>query len=198
MTRADYMLRFTEKLGGLPHERKQEIVEDILAHFTDGAAAGISEETLAQGLGQPEILAREYRATFATEAARDKPSMGNVMRAVWAGIGMGMLNLIFVLPLGTAVFAVWLSLLISGVAMGLAGILSSLLTLINMVVPLAFVAIAYPLATVFGGIAIAALGALLFIGILYAGRSMGKALVRYIQANLQIISGRRKQHAQEH
>jgi uncharacterized membrane protein len=196
MTRAEYMLRFTQKLGNLPDGRKQEIIEDIMAHFAEGAEAGIGEETLAEGLGQPETLAKEYRATFATEVAKKKPSVGNVLRAVWAGIGMGMLNLIFVLPIVLVIFAVWLSLLITAVAMGISGALAAVLTLVHIIIPLSFVAVAYPALTVFAGIAIAALGALLFIGVLYAGRFLGKAIVRYVQANIEIIAGRRKQNAQ--
>ena len=194
MTRAEYMVRLGDKLGNLPEGRRREIVEEILAHFNDGGSEGISDEALADGLGQPELLAKEYRAAYASEQASIKPSIGNVMRVVWAGIGMGMLNLIFVLPIVAALFAVWISLVVCGAVMAIAGVLGAILAAINLMIPIAFVA--YPAASIFACLAAAALGGLLLIGSLYMGKAMGKFIAGYVRANMEIISGRRKQNAQ--
>lgn len=194
MTQAEYMLLFADRLGRMPMERKQEILEDILAHFRDGAEQGIPEDKLAEGLGDPEALAREYRATFAAEQAHKKPTVHNVWRVIFAGIGMGMLNLIFAVPIGAAVFAVWVSLLVSGGAMALAGVAAAILSLVDLIVPLSFVVVGYPVGMIFAGISIAALGGLLVIGTVYMGRWLGRVTVRYVKTNVDIIIGRRKEH----
>ncbi len=195
MTKAEYMMWFTDRLKKIPDDRRQEIIEDIMAHFTDGASEGIPEETLSEGLGPPETLAKEYRAIYATEQASAKPSIANVMRVVWAGIGMGMLNLIFVLPFAAAIFAVWLTLIMSGVAMAIVGAIAMLISLINLIIPLSFAYIPYPVGTIFVCLMTASLGALLFIGSLYMGRALAKYVTRYVEANIEIISGRRKKNA---
>ncbi len=197
MTRAEYMIRLTDKLSNLPEVRRREIVEEILAHFNDGGSEGVSDEELAEGLGSPEQLAKDYRAAYASEQASIKPSIGNVMRVVWAGIGMGMLNLIFVLPIAAVLFAVWLSLVVTGGAMAVAGALSMILAIISMIIPIAFAAVAYPVATIFACIMIASLGGLILIGSLRLGGALGKFIARYVRTNIEIISGRRKQNAQE-
>ncbi len=197
MTRAEYMIRLTDKLSSMPEVRRREIVEEILAHFNDGGSEGISDEALAEGLGSPELLAKEYRAAYASEQASIKPSIGNVMRVVWAGMGMGMLNLIFVLPIVAIVFAVWLSLVVMGGAMALAGALAAILAIISIIIPIAFVYIAYPVISIFACVMIASLGGLILIGSLRLGGAMGKFIARYVRTNIEIISGKRKQNAQE-
>ncbi len=198
MTRAEYMIRLTDKLGNLPEGRRREIVEEILAHFNDGGSEGISDEALAEGLGSPELLAKEYRAAYASEQASIKPSIGNVMRVVWAGIGMGMLNLIFVIPIAAVLFAVWISLVATGGAMALAGTLSAILSAVSLIIPIPFIAVGYPLAAVFACLMIASLGGLILIGSLRLGGAWGKFTAKYVRTNIEIISGRRKQNAQEY
>ncbi len=198
MTRAEYMIRLADKLHNLPEIRRREIVEEILAHFNDGGSEGISDEALAEGLGPPEILAKEYRAAYASEQASVKPSIGNVMRVVWAGIGMGMLNLIFVLPIVAALFAVWLSLVITGGAMALVGALTAILSIVSIIFPMALISIVYPIASVFVCLMVASLGGLLLIGSLRLGGAWGKFIARYVCTNIEIISGKRKQNAEEH
>ncbi len=197
MTRAEYMVRLVDKLGNLPEVRRREIVEEILAHFNDGGSEGVSEEELAEGLGPPEVLAKEYRAAYASEQASVRPTVGNVMRVVWAGMGMGMLNLIFVLPVVAVLFAVWISLAATGGAMALAGALAAILSIVSMIIPIAFVVNAYPIAAIFACLMIASLGGLILIGSLRLGGAMGKFIARYVRTNIEIISGRRKQNAQE-
>jgi uncharacterized membrane protein len=66
--------------------------------IVEGEKAGIPE-VLAEGLGAPEALARAYVIEFETERApRDKTTFGNVMRMIWAALGVGLLNVIFALP----------------------------------------------------------------------------------------------------
>ncbi len=195
MNRAEYMVRLGDKLGNLPEMRRREIVEEILAHFNDGGSEGISEETLAEGLGPPEVLAKEYRAAYASEQASVKPSIGNVMRVVWAGMGMGMLNLIFVLPIVAIVFAVWISLVVMGGAMALAGALSAIFAIISVIIPIAFAYVPYPILAFFACLMIASLGGLILIGSLRLGGAMGRFIARYVRTNIEIISGKRKQNA---
>lgn len=198
MTQAEYMAVFTGRLGSLPIQRKQEIIEDILDHFREGAQEGVPEETLAERLGEPEMLAKEYCAQFATESASKKPSVSNIWRVIFAGIGMGMLNLVITLPIAASAFAVWISLLVTGGALILSGALVFVVTIVDLIIPLPFAAIAYPVAGIFGGLSITALGGLLLISMLYSGRWLGRVTSKYVGTNVDIIIGRRKQNEPKH
>lgn len=196
MTQIEYMQRLEGQLSALPAHRREEILADIQSHFHEGTQSGLEESALAEGLGPPESLGKEFRALYATEQAKDHPSGRNLFRAVLAGIGMGMVNLIFVFPFAAAGFAVWLSLLLSGFAMGLGGIAGALGSLVKAIYPaMPLIHIPYPWPMLFASLAMAALGGLLIIGMILAGRALGKAIARYIQANLDIVLERKRQHA---
>jgi len=194
MTQAEYMAVFTNRLGKMPMQRRQEIIEDILSHFREGAEEGVPEETLADGLGAPDVLAREYSAQFATERATVKPSPSNVWRVIFAGIGMGMLNLMFMLPIAAVIFSLWISLLVTGGALVLSGLAVFFVVLVDLIAHLPFALIVYPTVSIFGGLCIASLGGLMIIGMLYLGRWLGRITAKYVAANVDIIIGRRKQN----
>jgi len=197
MTQVQYMANLHHALKPLPEQRREEILEDIRLHFSEGLEQGVDEETLAEGLGDMNAMVREYRALYATERAQQNPSVGNYLRAIWAGIGMGLLNLIFVLPIAAAIFAVWIGLLVAGVSMALGGALAALITLLDMVFPMNFVLVLNPWINVFGGIALCCMGSLISIGMIVFGRWLGKGLISYIQVNIDIIAGRRKNREQQ-
>ena len=60
MDKKEYLGRLAQGLGGI--KGAGDILSEIEGHFADGAAKGRSEEEIAEGLGRPETLAREYRA----------------------------------------------------------------------------------------------------------------------------------------
>ena len=53
MTRQAFMARLREGLRGLPPSVQADIVADYETHFTEGAAAGRSEEEVAAAPGDP-------------------------------------------------------------------------------------------------------------------------------------------------
>jgi uncharacterized membrane protein len=59
MTRADFIARLRRGLAGMSPEAVDDIVADYETHFADGAADGRSEDEVAEGLGDPDRLARD-------------------------------------------------------------------------------------------------------------------------------------------
>ncbi len=68
MTREDFIARLRRGLDGMSSEAVDDIVADYEAHFSEGRAAGRTEDQVADALGDPDRLARELRA-----AARGEP-----------------------------------------------------------------------------------------------------------------------------
>ena len=99
MTRQAFMARLREGLRGLSPQTVADIVTDYEAHFSDGLAAGRSEEEVARALGDPERLARELRAESALNRWREERSPSSAAGAVFAVLALGALDILILLPL---------------------------------------------------------------------------------------------------
>lgn len=98
MTRQAFMARLREGLRGLSAQTVADIVADYEAHFVDGEAAGRSEAEVAAALGDPDRLAREIRAESSMNRWRDERSPGAAAAAIFAVLGLGAIDILFLLP----------------------------------------------------------------------------------------------------
>ena len=98
MNRAQFLSGLRHGLAGLPTDEIDEIVSDYDAHFTEGIAAGRSEDSVAAALGHPARLARELRAEAGLRRWEEKRSAGNLVAALFALLGLVAVDLIFLLP----------------------------------------------------------------------------------------------------
>jgi len=121
MNRAMFLSELRMGLSGLPQNEIDETVADYEAHFGDGAAAGRSESAIASALGDPARLAKELRAEAGFKRWETERSPGSMVSAVIALLGLATLDLIFLIPFVTVVGAVLLSMLVTAIALLLAG-----------------------------------------------------------------------------
>lgn len=128
MTRQAFMARLRDGLSGLPPQAQADILADYETHFDDGAAAGRGEEDVAAGLGDPYRLARELRAEAGMRRWEETRTPSGAAAAVFALIGLGALDIVFLLPflmgLGGMLFGLSLSMLVvfgAGAAVFVAG-----------------------------------------------------------------------------
>ncbi len=105
MNRKAFCDALRSNLAGMPQAAIDEIVADYDAHFTDGAAAGRSEEEIAAALGDPARLARELRVEAGLSRWETSRSPGSALTAVLALLGLGALDIFFLLPFIFAVAA---------------------------------------------------------------------------------------------
>jgi uncharacterized membrane protein len=110
MTRQAFMARLREGLRGLPPSAQADIVADYETHFTEGAAAGRSEEEVAAALGDPGRLARELRAERGLQRWEEERTPSAGAAAVFAVLGLGAIDILFLLPIlmgvGGAIFGI--------------------------------------------------------------------------------------------
>lgn len=121
MTRQAFMARLREGLRGLPPQAVADIVADYEAHFADGAAAGRSEEEVAQALGDPDRLARELRAESTLTRWREERSPSAAASAVFAVLGLGALDILILLPILMSVAGVIFGFFVAVIAIFFAG-----------------------------------------------------------------------------
>lgn len=103
MTRQAFLARLREGLAGLPAHAITDIVNDYETHFADGAAAGRTEEEVAAALGDPSRLARELKAEIGLKRWELERNPSAAGAAVFAVLGLGAIDIIFLLPILMAV-----------------------------------------------------------------------------------------------
>jgi uncharacterized membrane protein len=99
MTREGFINALREGLRGAPTETVEEVLADYQSHFVDGEAAGRSEAEVAAALGDPRRLARELRAEAGLKRWESERNPMNAAGAVAALIGLGAIDIMFLLPL---------------------------------------------------------------------------------------------------
>jgi uncharacterized membrane protein len=121
MTRAEFISRLRRGLAGLPVTTIADIVADHEAHFADAEAAGRSEAEVAAALGDPDRLARELRAEAGLKQWEEKKSPSNAAGAIIALLGLGALDVMFLLPLLMGVLGALFGVLVAVAALFVGG-----------------------------------------------------------------------------
>jgi uncharacterized membrane protein len=112
MTRQEFIARLRSGLAGLPEKAQSDIVADYETHFIEGGQAGRSEADIAAALGDPDRLARELRAEAGLKRWETERNPESAVAAVFALIGLGAIDVLFLLPILVAVVSVIVALLI--------------------------------------------------------------------------------------
>ncbi len=121
MTRNEFMTRLRRGLAGLPATTIADIVADHEAHFADALAEGRSEAEAAAALGDPDRLARELRADAGLRRWEETKTPSNAGAAIIALIGLGAIDIMFLLPLLMGVLATLFGFLVAVVALFVSG-----------------------------------------------------------------------------
>jgi uncharacterized membrane protein len=106
MTRAEFIRRLRQGLAGMAPEAQADVVSDYEAHFTEGVAAGRTEDQIAAALGDPDRLAREVRAEAGLRRWETERNPQAALGAVFAVVGLGAIDLLVLLPILIGVVSV--------------------------------------------------------------------------------------------
>jgi uncharacterized membrane protein len=121
MTRQEFLTKLRAGLAGMPASAISEIVSDYETHFADGQAAGRSEQEVASALGDPTRLARELRAEQGLKAWQETRTPSTAVTAVFAVLGLGALDFLFLFPILIGVASTILALYITDIVLVIVG-----------------------------------------------------------------------------
>jgi uncharacterized membrane protein len=121
MTRAEFLTRLKRGLVGMPIATIDDIVADYEAHFNDAQEAGRSESEVAAALGDPERLAREQRAEQGVRRWQETKNPSAAAGAVFAILGLGAIDIFFLLPLLMGVLGTLLAFFIAAIFIFIGG-----------------------------------------------------------------------------
>lgn len=193
MNQKEYLQTLDRELGSkIPDEERREILTDYEEHFAIGLQSGRTEEAISSALGDPAAIAREFRANYHVRQAETHASAKHIYRATVATIGLGIFNLVIVL-----IPAVILSIIVAMVAaLGAAFVFFGPFFLVISVLAIFGLhpgpETMSPLAGIFIGIGLTALGPLVLIGIWYFIRAVYRLAVRYLKWNIAILTGKER------
>jgi uncharacterized membrane protein len=190
MNKKDFIKKLSSYLGGIPEEDRQDVINDFKEHFKEGLAEGRTEEEIAESLGDPRSLANQLKASILVNKADKTTSAANITRAVFATLGLGFFNLIFVLGPFIAIAVIPVVLFASAIAITASGITVFFVSIFGPLFPNYFTALINPAVAIFGSIGITCFGILFFIGGIYLSKVLYRLFVRYIKFNLRIITGK--------
>ena len=180
MNKETFLKEIKTQFAFLSKDELQEILSDYEEHFEAGTQEGRSEEEIAESLGDPKMLSKQFLAEFHIQAAKKNASAGNLARAVLSALALGLFNVVIMLGPILAVFSIILALFVVALAFigsGIAIAAASVPMFAGLMTATAMMA----------GIALGALGVMLFVAALAAGRLFGSLLIKYLQKNVEII-----------
>jgi uncharacterized membrane protein len=98
MTQDDFLQQLRHELRRLPKQWVDEVVADYREYIGDALAAGRSEAEVIAALGDPVKLARELKAQASFREWESRRSFGNLMRVFVSIAGLGLLQLLLLVP----------------------------------------------------------------------------------------------------
>ncbi|MFO7611658.1 MAG: DUF1700 domain-containing protein [Clostridia bacterium] len=167
-------------LKGIPKNDLEDIIYDYQEHIESALETGKSEEQITGELGSPKKIAKQHRAEFYFSQAEEKRTAGSAAKAIIAGIGLSVFNIIFVLPLIVVLYAVLISVFAAFLAVAVSGLAVAVTGII-------FLGVLPAIAVVLIGIGLACLGILLMIAMGLLIKVVTIGMVGYFKANIGIV-----------
>ena len=199
MNKKEFMKRLEERLKFLADSERKDILFDYEDHFNAAMENGESEEAIVKALGSPEIIARQYRMSRVIQKAETDKSSGNLIRAVLATMGLGFLNLVFVIGpffgivgILIGLFGIAFALIVTGVVLagvGLVGLLGGdIMPYIHTGMNISFDSGYIGLVFAGFGVCIGAIGGLFGIGSIELSKLFYDLTVKYLKFNVKLIN----------
>lgn len=181
MNKAQFFHELEGTLKKLSVEERHDILQDFEEHFAIGIEEGKTEEEISASLGSPHQIARELLASYHLEKVEATATTGNILRAVWAVIGLGFFNIVIVL----GPFIALISVVFAGWASGVAFIASPLLVFMGAVITPG----SFHMFDLFFSLLLCGLGFFIVVGMFFATAALTKGFVRYLAYNAKLIKG---------
>ncbi|MFE3974699.1 MULTISPECIES: DUF1700 domain-containing protein [unclassified Peribacillus] len=179
MNKEQFLKQLNESLTGLSLEEQEDILQDYEEYFAIGMEKGKTEQEISTSLGNPKQISKELLASYHLGQVQQSTSAGNVMRAVWAVIGLGFFNLVIVL----GPFMALVGVVIAGWASAVAFILAPLGVIFNLAVG------NFQLFDLFFALGLSGIGIFIAMGMFVATSALTKGFIRYLKFNASLVKG---------
>ena len=173
MTKKEFMKKLKRLL---PEKDRKDILLDYEEHFLTGLNEGKTEEQIAEELGDPADVAREYGYVQGKMPTRN---------IIFAAIGIILFDLFIGISLVSTLISVWLSLWAAVLAM----LVGSVALIIGSVLAIALVPLPWYV-LLFAGISLLGFTALSGIGMIYVSKWFYKAIKWFVELHVKIFTNK--------
>ncbi|MFD2116558.1 DUF1700 domain-containing protein [Paenibacillus yanchengensis] len=181
MNKQIFLEQLAKQLKSLSKSERDEIIHDYIEYFAVGMSEGKTEQDIIYALGTPKQIGKELLATYHIDNASTTASLTNILRAVWAVIGLSFFNVIVVL----APFVALIGIVFAGWSAGISFLAAPILFIINIIIyPNTFL-----LFDLFASLGLCSIGFFLLIGMYYTTKFFIKMLAKYLKFNARFIRG---------
>lgn len=173
MTKKEYMKKLKRLL---PEKDRKDILLDYEAHFLTGLTEGKTETEIAEELGAPEDVAKEYGVV------ERKPLTGN---AIFGIVGIVLFDLLIAIYVFITLFSIWLSLW--------AAVLGLLIGSVGLIVFSAIAVIIQPIpwyVMLASGLSLLGLSVLTGVGMIYISKWFFKSVQWFIRLHKRVFTNR--------
>jgi len=181
MDKNQYLSELEDLLKELAQEDRNELLYDYKEYFEDAKIEGKTDAEVLVELGSPKVVARELLAAFKISKAENQRSLGNMVNAVLASLGLGFFNSIFIIGPVVGIIGLFIGCCIMAIAFSL-----SPLVLFSGFFIDAYMNIWL---TLFSSLVLCSLGVMLCLGLKEFGKLLYNVLIRYIKFNVNIVKG---------
>lgn len=191
MNKSEFLGKLNKKLKDIPECDKKDILFDYDEHFAIGLEQGRNEEEIAESLGSPDVLAKQLNVSYMINQAENTSSIGNIFKAVFATLGLGFFNLVFILGPFLGIVGVFIGLFAGSIAIVISGITLFLGIFAQPFLP-DYINIPFnPLISILLSIGFTALGILATMGCCYLAKAFYQVTIKYLKMNLNIINNKK-------
>jgi uncharacterized membrane protein len=188
MNKKEFLAQLKAELGNYDKEQVDELLGDYEAHFIEGISEKRKESEIAEKLGDPKVIAREYKTALLVKKAEASPTTSNVLRALFAFVGLGFFNVVFIFGPFVGALGLFFGMFVAGIAITFSGIMGMVAAFVWPYVQQVNLFI-NPVATFFISLSSVCFGSLLSIAVFVLTKWFLKITLQYIKFNLSIISG---------
>lgn len=188
MTKEKWIEELKNRLKGLSKEEIDEIVADYNEYFYDAMQSGRSEDEIAEALGEPKKLAKQFKADSTIKQAQADMNPKNVLKAIFAIVTLSVFNIVVMAGPIMGVLGLIFGGTVAGVGVlggGILGFFGVLLFGSKAFVGLSFSLIL--LISILLGLCLVSLGIVILIADFWFGKWVFGILVKYFRFNFDII-----------
>ncbi len=197
MNKEEFLESLKSNLKNIPQGDVVEILRDYAEHISIGLNKGREETELLKSLGDPADIARQIKADYHIKKAETKISAANIFRAIYASAGMGILNLLFILPLFITLLLLLFLLFVIPFSFIMAGNMVLIACVASILMPDYFaeisgfvISLPEAVGASFMSIGLASLGYLIWIGAYHITKFLYGLVLRYLKFNLRILKNK--------
>lgn len=193
MNKKEFLDTLKNQLRKLEKEELEDILSDYRDHIEIGIKKGRKEHEIIKALGDPKTLAKQIKADYHISKAEKKFSAGNIARAIYATIGLGLFNIIIVLGPFLGVLAILLALFVVGAAIVIVGLAAIALCFVMLFIPMFHAITPALFGGIFAGVGVICLGTLFLIANYYLSKLFYILTIKYLKLNLRVIKGEKNE-----